>query len=159
MGDKRRFGEFSSLIAKTFSKNLSVADVAAGKGFLQVALREKGFKNIESIEKRPINNGRIEKSNWRYGYFDHNTAGDYDVIAAMHPDEATDHCIAYAGKRRKYAVICPCCAKASAFQYWGPNKYNNWISHLTNLAYSLNLDVEFKKLKINGRNDVLILRP
>jgi len=159
VGDKRRFSEFSSLISKTISKDLNAADIAAGKGFLQLALREHGFKKVRSIEKRPIFNSQIKKENWEYKLFDFQEKVDYDVVVAMHPDEATDHCIFYAGLKRKYAIICPCCAKASATKYWGPNKYGNWLAHLIKLANDQNLDVEQRKLKINGRNDVLILRP
>lgn len=157
MGDSRRFDLFGALIARNLDPAMHVADVAAGKGYLQASLRERGFRNVESWDRRR----RMAKARpmYRYGYFDHRSAPDYDAVVAMHPDEATDHAILYAGDRRVPAIICPCCAKPSAAAYWGANCFRAWMDHLVALARREQLHVTLAELRMVGRNQVLILRP
>lgn len=156
MGDPRRFNLFAELISELLPNNLKIIDAAAGKGILQSSLKERGFDNIISYDKR---NRRHKNLNYRYGYFNFLTEDRADAIIAMHPDEATDHSILFAAKHRIPGIICPCCTKPSAQQYWGNHKYQNWLKHLINLAEENDLKVELKKLKMNGRNDVLVLKP
>lgn len=157
MGDSRRFDLFGALIARNLDPQMRIVDVAAGKGYLQANLHERGFRDVESWDKRR----RMAKGRrmYRYGYFDHRTAPDYDGIVAMHPDEATDQAVLYAGERRVPAIICPCCAKPSAVAYWGRNTYGGWMEHLVTLAQRHRLDVTHTALAMSGRNQVLILRP
>ena len=111
MGDKRRFNKFANLINDLIlNKELSIIDVAAGKGHLQKALNEKGFRNVTSWDAKNIKKGLKR----RYGLFKCNEKQKFDVIVAMHPDEATDHSILYAGKNKKIAIVCPCCIKPDA---------------------------------------------
>ena len=158
MGDSRRFDLFGALIARNLHREMHIADIAAGKGFLRANLYERGFRSITSWDKRPKQ--AKNRSGYRYGYFDYRTAPDYDAVVAMHPDGGTDQAIFYAGQRRVPAIICPCCAIGSATVYWGPRgQYQAWIAHLLKLAEKLSLEVTHTALPMTGRNEVLILRP
>lgn len=162
MGDSRRFNLFADIVADHVNSEAKVADIAGGKGYLQIALRERGFKKVETWDKRTRNNKtQIRKSviDQRYSYFNQNCEHKYDAIVAMHPDEGTDHSILFAAKHRIQAIICPCCVKPSAVAYWESHKYDLWKDHLINLGRRNNMEVIEKKLKMNGRNDVLIFKP
>lgn len=159
MGDSHRFDLFGKLIAENLDPEISIADVAGGKGYLQASLRQRGFKKIETWDKRLATARKVHRNGYRFGYFDYKTAPKYDAVVAMHPDEGTDHCIMYAGLHRVPAIICPCCVKPSAVQFWETRKYNAWLDHLIKLAEQQNLTIQQKRLSMNGRNDVLILRP
>ena len=74
MGDARRFDLLADLIADTWPdyRDARIADVAAGKGYLQMALRQRGFRNIVSFDRRKSFAG--PRSIYRYGWFDCRTA-------------------------------------------------------------------------------------
>lgn len=158
MGDSRRFELFGALCGRNLHPQMRIADVAAGKGYLQANLHERGFVHVESWDRRP----RMAKGRrtYRYGYFNYRTAPKYDAVVALHPDEGTDHAILYAGIQRVPAIICPCCATPSAVAYWGARGgYVEWMRHLIRLAESCALHVTHTELRMTGRNQVLILRP
>ena len=94
MGDPKRFDKFSTLIAERMNKDLKIADVAGGKGFLRIALAEKGIKDVETWDKRQV----YRSGKQRFSYFNWETEPQYDCIVAMHPDEGTDHSILYSAK-------------------------------------------------------------
>lgn len=155
MGDCRRFDKFAELISKNINSDLSIADIAGGKGYMRLALQDKGICNVETWDKRHKYVGGRQ----RYGYFDWTTAPIYDSVVAMHPDEGTDHAILYAAKYGIPAFVCPCCAKGSAITYWGPNKYNAWVKHLLKLADVNGLKWNHEVMKFNGRNDFFHFYP
>jgi hypothetical protein len=158
MGDERRFDLFAKLIAKHIPTSYQIADVASGKGNLQAALRQLGYKKVISWDKQRRN--ASPRSNYHYDYFNYNNAPrDYDAVVAMHPDEATDHAIMYAAKHKVPAIVCPCCVKPSAVVYWGDNNEHRWIAHLKQLAEKNGLEVTETMLKMSGRNRVLICKP
>jgi hypothetical protein len=159
MGDPKRFDLFGKVIAEEFNNSMRIADVAGGKGYLQAALRQKGFKQIETWDKRLATARKVHRNGYRFDYFNWKTAPRYDAVVAMHPDEGTDHCILYAGKHRVPAIICPCCIKPSASTYWGEHKYSIWLDHLINLCEQQNLSVSKIIMPMNGRNDVLVIKP
>lgn len=159
MGDSRRFHFFAKLIERNLSNDINIADVAGGKGYLQAALRQLGYTQVTSWDKRNKYANSSIKRSYRYGYFDYKTAPEYDAVVAMHPDEGTDHCIMYAGLHRVPSIICPCCVKPSAVTFWGRHDYHTWIKHLLNLCEQQKLKVTPANLPITGRNDVLIIRP
>lgn len=158
MGDKSRFHHFARTIAEHFTPDNDIADVAGGRGYLQVALRDHGFRRVTTWDKR---NARACRSlEYRYQWFDATRApNQYSLVVGMHPDEGTDHIIAYAGRHRVPFVVCPCCVKPSAHAYWQGAKFSLWIDHLLGLAERLNLDVQTVAMPIQGRNLVLIGRP
>lgn len=157
MGDPRRFHVFGDFIAAHFSdRSVSIADVAGGKGYLQLSLRERGFKNITTFDRR--SNTKIKQ--YHYGWFECDTAPpDFKLVVGMHPDEGTDHIILYAAKHRVPFVVCPCCVKPSAARYFKTFRIEDWLCHLQLLAAKNGMWVERHWLKIAGRNTVLLGYP
>ena len=150
MGDVLRFKAFADRISKNFpNRSLRIADVAGGKGFLQMELRSLGYSNIVSWDKRK-KFANPAKLFYKYGYFDYRSApADYDLVVGMHPDQGTDHIIGYSNLHRIPFVVCPCCITPSAFPFHG----GDWITHLTKLAKA---DTIRLNLKIQGKSEVLI---
>lgn len=157
MGDPRRFHLFADFIADHLPRQARIADVAGGRGILQIALRERGFCHVTSWDRR--RRTLYNRYGHRYGWFTHDTPADYDAIVALHPDQATDHAILYAGHRRVPAIISPCCVRPSAAVYSQSAKYALWCAHLDTLARRLHLEVRWHRLPMNGRNDVMLITP
>jgi len=157
MGDARRFDLFAKLADKHFDCEQNIVDVASGKGYLQAAMRQRGFKNITSWDKRKKN--ASNRRGYRYGYFTYDCSEKYEALISMHPDEGTDHSIIYAGLHRIPAIICPCCVKPHAQVFFGKHNFSNWINHLKRLANKYSLAVWETILPMNGKNLVLILKP
>ena len=157
MGDPRRFHLFANVIADLLPRTSRVADVAGGRGILQSALRERGFSDITSWDRRRRTS--YNRTGHRWGYFSVEIPDTYDAIVAMHPDESTDHCILFAGRHQIPDVICPCCVRPSARAFWDRATYDNWCAHLERLAQAAQLQVRWEQLPMNGRNDVMILTP
>lgn len=155
MGDARRFDLFAKMVATQFPCYLerNIADVAGGKGYLQAALRQIGFRHVKSWDKR---RGKAHRQAfYRYGHFHWKLAPDYDLVVAMHPDEATDHVVMYSASRHIPAIICPCCIKPDASTFWN-GTYREWCQHLDKLASGMR--TQWLTLPMQGRNDVLIMR-
>ncbi|MDI3467824.1 MAG: hypothetical protein OJF50_006645 [Nitrospira sp.] len=53
MGDPRRFHAFAEVIVKHLHPSMAIADVAGGKGYLQAALRERGFRSMGPASPYP----------------------------------------------------------------------------------------------------------
>jgi hypothetical protein len=158
MGDKRRFDLFAKFINRRFpDKNLVIADVAGGKGGLQLALLEKGYKNVLTFDKRyrRIRKAKI-KMKYKLRWFDDSIKDDIDLVVGMHPDGATDYIIVEAGKRKVPFIVCPCCIKPDAVPYNDKRNFNNWYEHLKILAHRRNYKTEDFYLKMRGKNKVLI---
>lgn len=156
MGDSRRFDLFAKLTDKHIYRETAIVDVASGKGYLQAALRQRGFSNITSWDKRK-KNGKNRKGH-RYGWFNWKCKEEYGAVLAMHPDEATDHAILYAGKHKVPALVCPCCVKSDAVVFWGKHTFKEWVKHLKRLADNNGLSVQEEYLPMVGKNLVLILK-
>jgi len=152
MGDSRRFDLFAKFVSNKIPKHFKIADVSAGKGYLQSALRELGFTNIVSFDKRK----KHVKGTRQYKWFNCNTEEKFDSVIAMHPDEGTDHSIVYAVKHRVPAFVCPCCVKPDAVVYWQSScDYHAWTKHLERLATKFGREVTWHKLGMSGKNDVM----
>lgn len=159
MGDSRRFDLFAKMIAKQFPSRLykSVADIAGGKGYLQHALRERGY-SVTTFDKR--NRARkVGKMRYKRRYFSDKIEDEFDLLVGMHPDEATDVIIVEAAKREVPFLVCPCCVKPSAVTYWGKHSYKQWCQHLEKLAKKLGYKTQWLMLPMNGKNKVLVGRP
>lgn len=157
MGDPRRFHEFAKIVKEHIPLEYSIADIAGGKGYLQAALRQIGYKDVTSWDKRK--RYAASRKGYRYGYFEWENAPKYNAVVAMHPDEGTDHAILYAAKHKVPAIICPCCITPSASVFSEKYNYTNWKKHLTKIAETKGCEVQWIKLKINGRNDVMVIKP
>lgn len=159
MGDNRRFDLFAKHIERQFphAKNLKIADVAAGQGFLSLALNEKGFTNITSFDKRYKKVRQLK--DYRYKYFHWQIEEQFDLIVGMHTDEATDHAILYAVKNRIPFTICPCCVKPNGKLFHGQHAFWPWVKHLKQMAESAGFEIFESELPMSGRRWVLTGKP
>lgn len=155
MGDSRRFDLFAKLISKNFPVRIypRVADIAGGKGYLQLALKEHGYSKVITFDRRHRQVRRIKR---KYAFFSKEIDGDFDLLVGMHPDEATDIIIVEAYRRQIPFCICPCCVMPSAIIYWGKHSYIDWIEHLVREAVKRKYGVVQVVLKMTGKNIVLI---
>jgi len=154
MGDVRRFDLMASFVFRNFPKTARIADVAGGKGYLQMALRQRGFQHVHTFDKRK---GRRDRPTMRYSYrfFDDRVAEPFDLIVGMHPDQATDVIIQEAHKRKVPFVICPCCIMPKAYSFWGQYSYGPWCDHLASKAAELGFRVIQTNLPMTGRSRVI----
>lgn len=157
MGDPRRFTRFAELIKTQFPNAKNIADVAGGKGYLQLALKEKGYENVTTFDKRKHRCRRNIK--FKHLYFSEKIKERFDLIVGMHPDEATDVIVVEASKRKIPFAIVPCCVKPTASIVHGQYNYTNWIKHLKQLAERKNFKVQELNLRITGKRLVIIGRP
>ncbi len=156
MGDTRRFNLFADVVKRNIPTHLHIADIAGGKGYLQLALNERGYNNVTTIDKT---RSPIHKLHQIYKFFHYSTEEKFEAIVGMHPDQSTDHIILYAGKNRIPAIVCPCCVMPDATTYFGDHSYPSWIKHLKKIAAQNKLQVTETQLPMNGKNAVLICRP
>lgn len=150
MGDPRRFLKFSLFVSDHFpDRNLRIADVAGGKGYLQSELRRLGYKDVVSFDRRRRNANPNRQKFYRYEFFDgNNHQGEFDLVLGMHPDDGTDHIIDYSNKNNVPFAVCPCCIRPSAIPY---DRNVPWIDHLLNFANG----AKSAKIEITGKNIVL----
>jgi hypothetical protein len=155
MGDSRRFDTFAKEIAKHFPRCYKIGDIAGGKGYLQLALRDLGFEKVTTYDTR-FDSRRVKNIDYRYQLFDNAVKEEFNLLVGMHPDEGTDQIIVNASRRHIPFMVVPCCIKPSAVQYWGSHKTKLWFEHLISLAYASGTkSVQVLKLPINGKNTVL----
>lgn len=159
MGDARRHLLMAELCATVLDPHMRIADIGAGKGYLQGAMRMNGFIDVESWDKRPRLAKTRQNFKGRYAHFDWTVAPRFDAVVAMHPDEATDHAIMYAGHHRVPAIICPCCTRPSAVPFDRSANMGVWFHHLYKMARGLSLRVRTERLSMDGANTVMILEP
>lgn len=153
MGDKRRFDLFAKYIKVHFPDVEGIADIAGGKGYLQAALKDQGYKNIITFDKRKYRGRGI---NYSYQYLNGKTdLKNISLIVGMHPDEATDVIITQEAKRNIPFSLVPCCIKPTDTVLNTQSKFINWLKHLKGYAERLGYKVEEHKLKMTGRNIVL----
>jgi len=165
MGDSRRFDLFAAFIERQVNnKSARIADVAAGKGYLSLALRERGYKNVVSFE--PKARPAVRGLQYRAKYFD---GGDFDVIVGMHPDQATDVILDEAIRIKAMAIVVPCCALATRWTFWNMphiqrggipfhrqnTTYSRWLRHLKGESAKRGLNLDETTLPMNGRSVVL----
>lgn len=165
MGDSRRFDLFADFIAQQIpNKHARIADVAAGKGYLSLALRQRGYKNVVSFE--PNIRNKVKGLQYKAQYFE---GGDFEVIVGMHPDQATDVILEEAAKSRATAIVVPCCALSTRWTFWNmpqhagrgipihrdTSTYKRWLNHLVIESSKRGLQLNQYLLPMNGRNVIL----
>lgn len=160
MGDPKRFSRFAELIEKAHPiRDVRIADVAGGKGHLQAALRGLGYEDIVSFDKRPRMAKQHRQRYYRYEWFSFNRhRKEFGLVAAMHPDQGTDHSVLYAVNNRVPFVVCPCCILPSATSFWHRKDFGQWVKHLEVLAAETH-DVRRVELPISGKNLCLVGTP
>jgi hypothetical protein len=161
MGDKRRFKEMAKAIRLEFPPDRyhRVGDIAGGRGHLQTALRDAGFKEVVTFDKRPV---RAAKTRYFNRLFTLEERTPLDLLVALHPDEATDVTIAAAIKRGVPFAVCPCCIKPTVLKpSFGSTKisYRTWIHRLRQFAEKEGFSTVTKYLKISGKNCLIIGKP
>lgn len=172
MGDSKRFNLFACFIEHhSPNKSVRIADVAAGKGYLSLALRQLGFKNVFPFEPNPRGK-KIRGLNLQARNFDPRQEKDrFDIIVGMHPDAATDIILDEAIKTRAKTFIVPCCAIPSRWIYWeqpiphfnrngipperSNTAFSRWIHHLEKESLKKGLRLKKELLPMQGRNIVL----
>lgn len=156
MGDPARFRKFSALVKRHLPTEAHIADIAGGRGQLQAALHQLGYKDVESWDTRQrYARGR---RGYRYSLFDYHTALLYDAVVAMHLDGGTDHALLYALRHRVPALVCPCCVIPSAAPYGGKRaSYVDWCRHLEGIVKEAGRAFRWERLEIQGRSRVLVL--
>lgn len=155
MGDRHRFDLFAKLIADHFpNRSARIADIAGGQGWLQLALRERGYNHVTTFDKRKKRK-RQRGLVYQYRWFDSRVRDEFDLLAGMHPDEATDVIVVEACRRGIPFVVCPCCVMPNVTTMWVNHNYKNWLDHLEKKAKERGYVVERFWLRMNGKNAVL----
>jgi hypothetical protein len=153
MGDARRFDRFADFIVRNWpDRSLRIADVAGGKGGLNAALHQRGYRSVVSFDKRR-NRANPARQHYRYALFGEGIVEPFGLIAAMHPDEATDVALAWALRNGVPYAIVPCCAKPSEWVFSGGEV--DWVTHLLRHAGP---DARTTQLPITGKNVVIFRR-
>lgn len=157
MGDSRRFDLFAQIIRKQFNPKFfsRVADIASGKGRLQIALRQYGFHRVISFDKR-WKGPRRGREHYRHKVFDAGVKESFDLLVGMHPDHATDVIIDQAAKRKVPFVVCPCCVMPNVHAFFGEHSFGEWVTHLKRLAVHLGFSVQELALHMAGKNRVIV---
>ncbi|HVG98098.1 MAG TPA: hypothetical protein VNK05_14415 [Chloroflexota bacterium] len=162
MGDPRRFEAFARFLRHTFPAATTVADVAGGHGELAFWLAELDFRPVvvdprpaalprwirRTLRKRAVRTGHaggVERLSRRVEDTD---LRPFDLVAALHPDAATEPAVRAAVALGVDFAVVPCCV----FPLDGvPRSREAWLRHLQSLAPGARVGV----LPIAGANRVL----
>jgi hypothetical protein len=155
MGDPKRFRLTSELIEQRFpDRQARIADVAGGKGQLQSFLRQAGYRNVLSIDRR--NRYAKSRKGYRFGLFSFETLERFDLVVGLHADDATDHVVLYGRRWNVPWIVVPCCVRPSGAPFGArANDYHRWIAHLRKLGGGPTV-VETITLSMKGRNVALV---
>ena len=171
MGDPRRFEAFARFLRTIFPTATTVADVAGGHGELAFWLAEMGVRPT-IIDPRPATFPRwvhrtLRKRAVRQGPGGPGNPGGkpvsierllapvedvdlrpFDLVAALHPDAATEPAVRAAVAQETDFAVVPCCV----FPLDGIRRSRAaWLAHLASLAPG----VRVSALPIEGANTVL----
>jgi hypothetical protein len=166
MGDKRRFHAFADFICQTFPASKTIADVAGGRGELAFRLFEYGKQPAiidprsttfprwihQSLRKQTLCTGKRQCIERRQARVEDVDLQVFDLIVALHPDEATEPVIRTAIASGIAFAVVPCCVfpldRISRTQ-------EEWICYLEHLAPGIQRGI----LSIAGANSVLWWNP
>lgn len=162
MGDKRRFRRFAEFIEQTFPEATTIADVAGGRGELSFWLHEIGRRPVivdprkaalprwirRKLRKQSIRSGRLVTIERLKRPVERVDLGTFDLVAALHPDGATEPALRGALRHGVAFAIVPCCV----FALDGVKRSREeWVAYLVSLAPG----VRVAELPISGANLVL----
>lgn len=151
-GDPARFDVLADLIAERFGTSVRwVADVAGGQGMLARRLAKRHNYEAEVVDPRGWTLVGVPA---RAEEFRSDTADYYDLVVALHPDEALRETVLAA--LRKPAVIVPCC------NFWSEEKLgtSQLLDALTDFLTGHGAAVERVTLPFCGpKNVALVVRP
>ena len=162
MGDRNRAWEFACFLTRTFPHADRIADVAGGHGELSYWLHELGRDAVvveprdvrfprwiqRDLRKRAVRDGHltiIERVTLPIEQVD---LGAYDLVVALHPDQATEPAVRAAVAHGVDFAVVPCCVFAM-----DGTKYSSqgWLDYLASLAPGTRTG----RLPIEGANTVL----
>jgi len=162
MGDKRRHRVFAEFIVRNFPDAYNIADIAGGHGILAFQLLELGKNPViidprntflpnrinRILRKRSIRRGKVIAIDRIRKNIQEVDIRSFDLIVALHPDEATEPAIKAALQEGKDFAIVPCCS----FPMDGIKKSTeDWLQYLSTLSSDINVT----SLPIVGANKVL----
>ncbi len=163
VGDVRRFREFASFIVRTFISAHHIADIAGGHGDLAYWLHELGRHAViidpreatfsrrrihHALRKQAVRSGRLVSIERQRVLIEDVGLSEFDLIVALHPDEATEPALRAAVAHGIDFAIVPCCV----FPLDGVRRtQEEWLHYLASLAPG----VQVSKLPIAGANVVL----
>jgi hypothetical protein len=163
--DGRRFRVFAEFIHKTYPQVHRVADVAGGHGGVSFHLYRFGYAATiiderdvhlpgrlkRVLRKESVKQGRIVEIPRLVKRVQDVDLGSYDLIVALHPDEATEHVVRAGIEHGKDFAVVPCCV----FPLDGVRRSREeWREYLI----SLSPDIKTAQLPIDGANVVLYRR-
>src|SRR5919198_2741821 len=165
MGDPRRFEVFARFLRTTFPAATTVADVAGGHGELAFWLAELGLRPTiidprpatfprwvhRTLRKRAVRGGpggRPVSIERLLAPVEDVDLRPFDLVAALHPDAATELAVRAAVAQGVDFAVVPCCV----FPLDGIRRSRAaWLAHLAFLAPG----VRVSALPIGGANAVL----
>jgi hypothetical protein len=162
MGDGRRFQEFAMFIDRTFPAANRVMDVAGGHGDLAFWLHRLGKRPVvvdpresrfsgrirRALRKEAMRTGRLVQIERRCARVEDIDLREFDLIAALHPDEATEPAVRSAIAHGIDFAVVPCCV----FPLDGVKRSQaEWLRYLASLAPG----IAMTSLPIVGANVVL----
>lgn len=162
MGDNQRSRAFAAFVDEAFPQAQRVADVAGGTGQLSFWLHDLG-KTPTIVDPRETRlpswlRRKLRKQSLREGRHvqvprlrktvEQADLGNFDLLVAMHPDEATEPALRQALDNDMDFAIVPCCV----FPMDGTKRTREeWPLYLASLAPG----IETATLPIEGANTVL----
>ncbi|MFC1601159.1 methyltransferase [Candidatus Sumerlaeota bacterium] len=162
MGDSHRHWELAKFVARTFPEATRVADVAGGHGVVAFFLRELGLASTtidtrdtglprrmrRQLRKRSVAQGRLIEVPRIVADIRELDLSEFDLVVALHPDEATEPTVRAAVEQHKAFAIVPCCV----FSLDGVKRSREgWVDYLASLAPGATTDT----LPIDGANKVV----
>lgn len=162
MGDGRRFKEFAAFIEQTFPEAYNIVDVAGGHGDLAFCLHGLGKRPVivdprearfsgrirRALRKEAIRTGKVVQMERRCTRVQNVDLREFDLIVALHPDEATEPVLRSAIAHGIDFAVVPCCV----FPLDGTKRSQaEWLRYLA----SLEPGIVQTELPIVGANVVL----
>lgn len=145
VNDATRFPKFASFIADKWSRGTEVADIAGGRGNLTFYLRQLGYASTiidvrethlpgrlrRALRKESRKTGRNVALQKVVGCVEQVDLQGFDLLAGLHPDQATEHVIRRAMALEKDFAVVPCCV----FPIDGVKRSKDaWFEYLRNLC-------------------------
>ena len=146
MGDRRRFAVFARYLREAFPEAVRVADVGGGRGLLSIELRELGLAptiidprlttNLphrvrKALRKEALRTGRVPRLPRFHARVEEVDLSEFDVIAGLHPDQATEPIVRQSVQAEKPFAVVPCCVMP--LDGLG-RSYDEWVAYLAGLA-------------------------
>jgi hypothetical protein len=162
MGDRNRALEFADFLHTTFPQARRVADVAGGRGELSFWLNEFGHESVviephgsrlppkltRELRKRAVQTGVVTTVRRIAARIEDVDLAGFDLVAALHPDQATEPAIRAALAGGLDFAVVPCCVFAIDGRRYTREE---WLDYLAALAPGIRRD----ELPITGARTVV----